>query len=80
MLIVLVWIICGACCPLVSHRKGRPVIVGLLAGLFLGPLGLIVVALTPPNWAIVCRCPACRQINERFHPRCRACGTALAAD
>ncbi len=35
-------------CPLIASKKGRNVAPWILAGLFIGPIGIIIIALMPP--------------------------------
>lgn len=77
MLYLALWLGCGIGAAALYRQKGRSWLIALVAGLLLGPVALILAALTPADWSRVRRCPSCRHVNDRAAPRCQACGTAL---
>jgi len=75
---ILVTIIFGVVSALVARTRGRSVLGWFLAGLILGPFGLIVVALPPrPKEGEFVRCPACCEVVRAEATLCRFCGSHL---
>lgn len=70
-LYVIIWIICGIGAGFMYQQKGRDLATGLLGGLLLGPIGLVLAALTPTTRV---KCPHCAELispEARICPHCR---------
>jgi len=48
---LLVWLACGVIAGAITQQRGRGELLGLIVGLLLGPIGLVVVLLTPVDAA-----------------------------
>ena len=44
-IVLLIWLICAIVGALISHSKGYSAVSGFLAGLFLGPIGIAILAI-----------------------------------
>jgi hypothetical protein len=78
-----VWLISGIFAASIYSRKGRSGIVGFLAGLLLGPIGVLIAALTSPDRAHLRRqaveagllreCPHCYELIDSRATVCPQC-------
>lgn len=74
--LLLLAIVCGVLGALVRNTKGEPV-VGFFAGLFLGPLGVILAAAWPADArgpAGTKQCPDCAEWVKVDANVCKHCG------
>jgi hypothetical protein len=81
------WLLCGLIGSLVAGNRGNSGLGGLAWGLLLGPLGIVIVALTPPNPLYVEQqqlqqglrreCPACMELVRPMAIVCPHCGRDL---
>ena len=47
--VLLIWLVCGLIAAYLYRNRGRSELVGFLGGLLLGPLGIILALVTPPD-------------------------------
>ena len=47
--IILFWVICGLIAGYLYRQKGRSLLIGCIGGVILGPLGILLASVTPPN-------------------------------
>lgn len=69
---VLIWILCGLGAAAIASAKEGSVLTGFLAGVLLGPIGILIVLMASGPSG---RCPHCRKkINARASvcPHCRS--------
>lgn len=87
MLYVAIWIVCGLAAGSIYRNKGRSYAAAFLAGLVLGPIALILAAITPADRAGQERlalaggskkCPACAELVKAEATVCRFCGHRFA--
>jgi hypothetical protein len=71
----LAWIVCPIVGAFIGNARGRA-LGGFLAGLLLGPLGLIVAFMLKPMGR---ECASCRGIVPAQATKCLHCGSDLAA-
>lgn len=76
MLYLMLWLLCALTAAYVYNQKGRSLWIGALAGLILGPIGVILALLTSKRAPALPtkQCPHCKtQIdwNARVCPTCK---------
>lgn len=84
-----VWILCGIIAGAIYRNRGNSGFAGFLAGLILGPIGIILVLVTKPNTAAIeqrqlasgemKKCPACAELVRSDARVCRYCQHDLTA-
>ena len=47
--VIIFWLICGLIAAYLYRNRGRSELAGFLGGLLLGPLGIILALVTPPD-------------------------------
>jgi hypothetical protein len=72
--VILVWVLCAVVGVFVGQSRGVSVIESILWCLFLGPVGLFMLAVTHDNRP---KCPECGGAIVRGYARCRHCGSAI---
>jgi len=70
--IVIIWIIFALIGAAIGQKKSR-VLEGFIAGLLLGPIGLIWIIVTKAKY----RCPKCQGAIEKGVAKCRHCGSEI---
>lgn len=71
MIFLIIWIVCGILGAVIGSNKGVGCL-GAILGFVLGPLGLLIVVVTPDETRV--ECPFCREkINKAavVCPHCR---------
>ena len=74
MFFLIFWILFGVARAMIGARKGEP-IVGFILGIFLGPIGLLIVALSKGNRQ---DCPFCRELIRPGATICPHCRNEIA--
>ena len=77
MELIVIWIISGFIASYIYKNRGRPGIVGFLAGFLLGPLGIILALVTPSNLP---KCPYCAEHVRPEAIVCKHCGRDFPAE
>jgi predicted amidophosphoribosyltransferase len=72
--ILVLWLICAVVGALIGSAKGR-VLAGFLWGLFLGPLGWLIIAVAGGSGK---QCPACRSWIDKQASVCPKCGRDIS--
>lgn len=88
-LYVTLWALCVALAAVLYHRRGRPALYGALAGLLLGPVGILLAVVSSPDAAALearqiaggamRRCPSCGELARQGAAVCPHCQRALPA-
>lgn len=81
-MIIAFWLICGLGAAAVASSKKRNILLWLLLGILLGPIGLLIVGLmgrseTPGNDER--KCPYCAEIIKKQASVCKYCGKEVGA-
>ena len=74
IIILFVLIPCALLAGSLFDGKGRNYVTGFLAGLLFGPLGVLLAAVSSPDWTEVRRCGRCRALTPRRRAACHQCG------
>lgn len=85
---VALWVVCGLIAAVIYQNKGRSWIVGLLAGVIFGPLGVIFAAITSTDQAGkdrqalssggAVKCPHCAELIRSDAKVCKHCQRDVA--
>jgi hypothetical protein len=70
--IVIIWIIFALIGVMIGQKKSKA-LEGFVAGLLLGPIGLIWIIATKAKY----RCPKCQGAVEKGVTKCRHCGSEI---
>lgn len=82
MLYVVLWLLCGFAAAYIYKNKGRSAVTAFLVGLLLGPIGIILAAITPADRvgqernALATgmkKCPNCAELVKAEALTCRFC-------
>lgn len=83
MVYIIIWIISAVIAVIIGSSKGRAGL-GLLLGLLLGFIGVLIIALVPPNKENIeqtslldgtnRKCPYCAELIKRDAKICKHCG------
>lgn len=73
MVALLAWVLCPLIGYMIGEKKGREV-AGFLWGLFLGPIGWLLVAIGPDMRPA---CPKCKGAIPEGATKCQHCGSDL---
>ena len=84
-MVLAILLVCAVLSMIIGATKGRSG-AGLLLGLFLGPIGLIIIAVLPPNETALVRdgalklCPYCAEAVKLSASVCKHCGKELFSE
>jgi uncharacterized membrane protein YeaQ/YmgE (transglycosylase-associated protein family) len=87
IILVLFWFICGVIASAIADQRGASAGLGFLAGLLLGPLGIILsffLESSPTEQAVavasgqMLRCPHCAELVQPEALLCKHCRSRLA--
>ena len=72
----LVTLVFGVIASLIAHSKGRNSLGWFIAGMLVGPFGLVVALLPPvPREGMYVTCPSCKEVIRNDAGTCRYCHT-----
>lgn len=84
MLYVILWLACGGIAASIYRNKGRSWAIGLIAGLLLGPIAVLLAAISGTDAAAKeqrelnsgssQKCPHCAELIRSDAKVCRFCG------
>lgn len=79
MLYVILWLLCAIVAGYIYHGKRRSWVVGALAGLILGPIGVVLALLTRPAEPppLTKQCPTCHAAAPYMTRVCPSCGADI---
>ena len=72
MEIIAIWVFMGLIGAAIGQRKART-LEGFLAGLLLGPIGLIYIIAKKPKF----KCPECGGTIDKHVRKCKHCGSVI---
>lgn len=85
---VIIWLLFGIISAVVGSNKGRSGCGWFILGILLGPLGLILALVVPPDQAELevrqildgtkRRCPICAELVKPEAKKCHYCGSDLS--
>ena len=75
MILIVAWLACGIAAAIIGARKGEG-LGGFILGVLLGPIGILIVAVSRGNRR---ECPACRELIHAAARICPHCRTEIGA-
>lgn len=76
--IILFWLVCGLLAGSINHGKGHSFAAGFVLGVLLGPVGVILAALSNKVDPATAICPYCKEHIIPGALICKHCGSKLA--